>query len=124
MRQRIHLRPPTTSEAKVSMRLCSELEKHDDVPDEDQVGLHDPLQFIPDTGQCPPHTKFCLRLLNYKESASEKERVTAVVPIWTTDTPDDQIWIHPQGKNGQDGLRISVQGPDYAGWAMRRTADI
>ena len=42
--------PPTTSEAKVSMRLCSELEKHDDVPDEDQVGQHDPPQFMSDTG--------------------------------------------------------------------------
>ena len=53
--------------------------------------------------------------MNHKESAAEKERVTAVVPIWTTDTPDQNIWMHPMGQNGDGGLKIYIHGPEYAG---------
>ncbi|ORX39395.1 autophagy-related protein 27, partial [Kockovaella imperatae] len=91
---------PTTSKAQASMSLCSELEWQDGIADEDQ---------------CPEHTIVCLTLVNHKESADPKERVTAVVPIWKTDTSNDRIWTEPLGRNGQDGVRISVQGNDYSG---------
>ena len=40
--------PPTTSEAKVRMRMCSEIERLEGVPDEDQVGQlsSDPLSMM------------------------------------------------------------------------------
>lgn len=43
------------------------------------------------------------------------ERVTSVVPFWLTDTSDDDVWTTPMGKTGQDGLKIWVEGPEYAG---------
>ncbi|ORY31678.1 autophagy-related protein 27 [Naematelia encephala] len=94
--------PPTTSEARVMFDLCSEsgINREGGVADEDQ---------------CPERTRVCLKLLNNKPSASDPERITAVVPIWKVDTPDDSISTSPIGKNGQDGLNIYVQGDDYAG---------
>ncbi|KIR59273.1 hypothetical protein I314_04788 [Cryptococcus bacillisporus CA1873] len=94
--------PPTTSEAKVSMNLCAAegLGKEDDVADEDQ---------------CPENTRVCLKLVNHKPSSSEPDRVTAVVPFWLVDTPDSDITTTPLGKNGEQGLKITVKGQEYAG---------
>ncbi|WWC91871.1 uncharacterized protein L201_006818 [Kwoniella dendrophila CBS 6074] len=94
--------PPTTSEAKVKMELCEPdgIGKEDGVADEDQ---------------CPPNTKVCLTLLNHKPSASDPDRVTAVIPIWPADIPDEDVFTTPMGKNGEQGLKIYVQGADYAG---------
>ncbi|WVO16713.1 hypothetical protein L204_104394 [Cryptococcus depauperatus] len=93
--------PPTTSKAKVTMDLCSSgIGREDGVSDEDQ---------------CPSDTKVCLKLLNHKPSSPDPDRVTSVVPIWTADTPDEDVTITPLGKNGDQGLKIDVKGPDYAG---------
>ncbi|XAO27439.1 hypothetical protein I312_106293 [Cryptococcus bacillisporus CA1280] len=94
--------PPTTSEAKVSMNLCAAegLGKEDGVADEDQ---------------CPENTRVCLKLVNHKPSSSEPDRVAAVVPFWLVDTPDSDITTTPLGKNGEQGLKITVKGQEYAG---------
>ncbi|WVR09557.1 hypothetical protein IAU60_006626 [Kwoniella sp. DSM 27419] len=94
--------PPTTSEAKVSMELCGN----------DGLG---PEDGIPDEDKCPPNTRVCLKLLNHKSSASDPDRITAVVPIWLADTPEDDVFTTPMGKTGEQGLKIYVQGPEYAG---------
>lgn len=65
--------------------------------------------------QCGEGTKVCLTLLNHKESAPDPNRITAVIPLWYTDTPDEDVTITALGKNGQDGIKIYVAGPDYAG---------
>lgn len=61
--------------------------------------------------QCPDGTHICLQLVNHKESASEKERVTAVIPLWKEDTPDQDIRISTLGQ----GLRLDIKSDDYAG---------
>ncbi|WWC95211.1 hypothetical protein V866_002069 [Kwoniella sp. B9012] len=94
--------PPTTSEAKVRMELCSPegIGREDGVADEDQ---------------CPPNTRVCLTLLNHKPSASDPDRVTAVIPIWPVDIPEEDVFTTPMGKKGEQGLKVYVQGGDYAG---------
>ncbi|WVW86329.1 hypothetical protein I302_108371 [Kwoniella bestiolae CBS 10118] len=94
--------PPTTSEAKVRMELCNPegIGKQDGVADEDQ---------------CPPNTRVCLTLLNHKPSASDPDRITAVIPIWPADIPDQDVFTTPMGKKGEQGLKVYVQGADYAG---------
>ncbi|WWD19782.1 hypothetical protein CI109_104246 [Kwoniella shandongensis] len=99
---RVSETPPTTSEAKVFMELCKEggLGKEDGLSDEDQ---------------CPSNTRVCVKLTNHKPSSSEPDRITAVIPIWTTDIPDEDVFTTPMGKNGEEGLKIYVNGPEYAG---------
>lgn len=63
--------------------------------------------------QCGDNTRVCLKLLNHKASAAEPDRVTAVIPIWATDSSDPQLT--PLGEDGDHGIMIVVQGPDYAG---------
>ncbi|OCF43670.1 hypothetical protein I317_02420 [Kwoniella heveanensis CBS 569] len=94
--------PPTTSEAVVKMELCGSegLGKEDGVADEDQ---------------CPPNTRVCLKLLNHKPSSSDPDRITAVIPIWPADAPDGDVFTTPMGKKGEEGLKIYVQGSEYAG---------
>ncbi|WVQ84562.1 hypothetical protein IAT38_006716 [Cryptococcus sp. DSM 104549] len=96
--------PPTTSEAKVELELCSPegLKKEDGVADEDQAS-------------CPTGTKVCLRLFNRKPSSSEPDRVTAVIPFWSVDIPEGDISTSPLGKNGEQGLKLYINGPEYAG---------
>ncbi|WRT70075.1 uncharacterized protein IL334_007069 [Kwoniella shivajii] len=94
--------PPTTSEAKVRMELC----------DPDGIGKDDAVS---DEDQCPPNTRVCLTLVNHKPSASEPDRVTAVIPFWPVDIPEEDVFTTPMGKKGEEGLKIYVQGPDYAG---------
>ncbi|KAK8853356.1 hypothetical protein IAR55_004060 [Kwoniella newhampshirensis] len=98
--------PPTTSEAKVYMELCAEggLGKEEGLSDEDQ---------------CPPNTRVCAKLLNHKPSASEPDRITAVIPFWSTTTPDDDVYTTPMGEKGLHGLKIYVQGGDYGGVRQR-----
>ncbi|OXB35313.1 hypothetical protein J007_04980 [Cryptococcus neoformans] len=98
--------PPTTSEVKVSMDLCAGegLGKEDGVADEDQ---------------CPENTRVCLKLINHKPSSSDPDRVTAVVPFWLVNTPDSDITTMPLGKNGEQGLEITVNGQEYAGVPQR-----
>jgi len=57
----------------------------------------------------------CLRIINHKPSVDNPDRTTAVIPFWTIDTSDDDIWTTPLGNKGEEGLKIYVQGPDYAG---------
>ncbi|KAI5454565.1 type II membrane protein [Naganishia albida] len=92
--------PPSTNEAKVSMTLCGD----DTLPIDDKVAEED---------QCPPNTKVCLTLLNHKSSSSESSRVTAVIPIWSLDTPEEDVKLKPRSKD--EGLDITVDGPEYAG---------
>ncbi|WWC72168.1 uncharacterized protein I206_106128 [Kwoniella pini CBS 10737] len=94
--------PPTTTEARVKMDLCGPegIGKEDGMADEDQ---------------CPPNTRVCLTLLNHKPSASDPDRVTAVIPIWPIDIPDENVYTTPMGKKGEEGLKVYVQGADYAG---------
>lgn len=65
--------------------------------------------------QCPANTRLCLKLINHKPSSSEPDRVTQVIGIWPLDIPDERVWTTPLGSKGQDGLRIWVEGDDYAG---------
>ncbi|KAK4689223.1 autophagy-related protein 27, partial [Tremellales sp. Uapishka_1] len=94
--------PPTTSEAKVQLGLCSEdgMPHNDDLTDEDQ---------------CPEGTRLCLTLLNHKASSEEEERITAVIPIWPVALADSEITQTALGSKGADGLRIQVKGNEYAG---------
>jgi len=49
----------------------------------------------------------CLALVNHKKSASPKERVTAVIPVWKSEEP---------GVNKVDGgIQLLVKGEDFAG---------
>jgi hypothetical protein len=52
---------------------------------------------------------------NHKPSSSEPDRVTAVIPLWAVETADEDVQVTSLGKNGQEGLKIAVQGPEYAG---------
>jgi hypothetical protein len=52
-------------------------------------------------------------MINHKPPHAE--RVISVIPIWTTETADEDVWTTPMGKKGQEGLKIWVEGPDYAG---------
>lgn len=63
--------------------------------------------------QCPDGTKVCLTLLNHKSSSSEGVRVTAVIPIWSTSTPEDDIKVTT--REDDQGLDIVVNGDQYAG---------
>lgn len=42
--------------------------------------------------------------------------MTAVVPFWLVNTPDSDITTMPLGKNGEQGLEITVNGQEYAGY--------
>ncbi|ODN94851.1 hypothetical protein L198_04999 [Cryptococcus wingfieldii CBS 7118] len=94
--------PPTTSEAKVSLDLCNPegLQREEGLSDEDQ---------------CPPKTKVCVKLLNHKPSSSDPDRVTAVIPFWSEDMPAEDVTTTPLGRRGDQGLKIDVNGPEYAG---------
>ncbi|KAH8090717.1 autophagy-related protein 27 [Filobasidium floriforme] len=96
--------PPTTNEAKVRLRLCGDegLKRDTEMADEDQ---------------CPDGTKVCLTLLNHKSSSSEGARVTAVIPIWSTGTGEDDIKVST--RENDQGLDVSVNGAEYAGGQQR-----
>lgn len=88
------------------------------VPEEDQVRpaartLVHCIRNVPLTTQCEPGTKVCLRMINHKPPHAE--RVISVIPFWTTSTPDDNVWTTPMGRKGQEGLKVWVEGPEYAG---------
>lgn len=55
----------------------------------------------------------CLRMVNKKPP--DGDRVISVIPVWTGDLADSAISTTPIGSKGQDGLRIYVEGPEYAG---------
>jgi len=77
----------------------------------DGVGREDGID---DEDQCPPGLRVCVKLFNRKDSAPQPERITQVIPLWPQDIPDDRVWLRPMGTNGQDGLRIWVEGEPYA----------
>ncbi|RXK41480.1 hypothetical protein M231_01188 [Tremella mesenterica] len=91
--------PPTTSRAKVLMDLCG------NGVDDDSEG----------DDKCPPTSLVCLKLLNIKPSSSEPERITSVIPLWSTDTPAEDVEMSALDKGGRGGVRINVRGPEYAG---------
>lgn len=129
--------PPTRSAARVRMDLCGEgVGLEDDTEDEDQVrrcglsSVERALQACGETEwmfeavyrvqrkrwlmfQCPSNARVCLKLTNIKPP--HNERVTSVIPFWLTDTSDDDVWTTPIGKKGEEGLKIWVEGPEYAG---------
>ena len=65
--------------------------------------------------QCPSDSHVCLKILNHKSSASDPDRVTAVIPVWPGSLGDDKIWTTPIGTNGEGGLKLYVEGNEYAG---------
>ncbi|GFZ50969.1 hypothetical protein JCM24511_08727 [Saitozyma sp. JCM 24511] len=91
--------PPSTSQARVELDLCGE-----------GIGVE---EGVPEEDQCEPGTKVCLRMINHKPPHAE--RVISVIPFWTTSTPDDNVWTTPMGRKGQEGLKVWVEGPEYAG---------
>ena len=54
-------------------------------------------------------------MTNHKPSASDPDRVTAVIPLWAVDTADEDVQVTSLGRNGVEGLNIAVQGQEYAG---------
>jgi hypothetical protein len=56
-----------------------------------------------------------LKILNHKSSSSDPDRVTAVIPVWPGSLGDDKIWTTPIGSNGEGGLKVYVEGNEYAG---------
>jgi len=116
--------PPTTSEARVTLDLCSKsgVPKEEGVSDEDQVCQLCLLATVRLSIQCEDNTRVCLKLLNHKPSASDPDRVTAVIPLWIADS--SEVSLTSLGKDGNGGVSISVQGPEYAGYALgAETAD-
>lgn len=41
-----------------------------------------------------------------------------MVPIWPNSLGDDKIWTTPIGEKGEGGLKIYVEGNEYAGYAL------
>ena len=63
-------------------------------------------------------------MLNHKSSSSDPDRVTAVVPLWPNSLGDDRIWTTPIGKNGEGGLKIFVEGNEYAGYVKTNSSSL
>lgn len=67
------------------------------------------------TTQCPSDARACVKVINIKPSSDNSERVTSVIPIWTADIPSDLVWVAPLGRGGEEGVKIYVEGGEYAG---------
>ena len=56
-----------------------------------------------------------MKILNLKSSSSDPDRVTAVIPVWPGSLGNDKTWTTPIGSNGEGGLKVYVEGNEYAG---------
>ncbi|KAJ9097369.1 hypothetical protein QFC19_006837 [Naganishia cerealis] len=83
------------------------------------------LQTVTKTTETPPTTneaRVSMTLcgddvLGVDDKIAEEDqasRITAVIPIWSLDTPDSDVNVKPKGRD--EGLDITVTGKEYAGY--------